>query len=173
MRLHFVDVDPRVVRALRDDFGEYPEVTISEGDILHVAHDTVVSPANGLGLMDGCGIDESYIDRFGNSIQDRARDAIARRSEGCLPIGAGVLIDTGDAQIPRMIVVSAMDTPGSVDAAHAFFAMSGVLRTAKLHAGVVSDVYCPGLATGLGGVRAEAASREMKRAYAEWRATGE
>jgi O-acetyl-ADP-ribose deacetylase (regulator of RNase III) len=59
MRLHLVDVQPDVVSAWREAFSVFPEVTIRQGDILGVAVNTIVSPANSHGFMDG-GIDAQY-----------------------------------------------------------------------------------------------------------------
>jgi hypothetical protein len=53
VRLHFVDIDGDVVSALRAAFRDHPEVTCADGEILSLAHNTLVSPANAYGFMDG------------------------------------------------------------------------------------------------------------------------
>ena len=59
MQLNLIDINSSLVSAWTDAFAEFPEVNIREGDILKVAEDCVVSPANSYGYMDG-GIDAVY-----------------------------------------------------------------------------------------------------------------
>ncbi len=56
MRLYLVDADEAVAFALRKAFHSVPEVVVSQADLLRVAQNTVVSPANSYGFMDG-GVD--------------------------------------------------------------------------------------------------------------------
>jgi hypothetical protein len=60
MRLHLIDTEADLVRCWSEAFAAFPEVEVLRGDILHNARDTIVSPANGYGYMDG-GIDRLYI----------------------------------------------------------------------------------------------------------------
>ena len=59
-RLHLVDINPAVADALRVAFARWTSVDVQCRDILDVAFDTLVSPANSYGFMDG-GIDLHYI----------------------------------------------------------------------------------------------------------------
>lgn len=124
----------------------------------------LVSPANSYGHMDG-GIDEEYIEYFGSEVQQRVYGAIARLPHGLLPVGSGLLVHTGDERIPHLIVAPTMVLPEPVPAVHAYQAMSAVLRVVERHAGLIGDVFCPGLATGVGQVPFEDAAREMALAY--------
>jgi O-acetyl-ADP-ribose deacetylase (regulator of RNase III) len=47
--------------------------------------------------------------------------------------------------------------------------MRAVLRIAGTDAEVGCDVYCPGLATGVGMVPPEHAAAEMAQAYGDWK----
>jgi hypothetical protein len=53
LKLHLVDSNPFVVSAWSAAFESFPEVTIHCGEMLLVAHNAVVSPANSYGFMDG------------------------------------------------------------------------------------------------------------------------
>jgi O-acetyl-ADP-ribose deacetylase (regulator of RNase III) len=170
VQLVLVDQDPVVARALHDAFAGHPEVAVHCGDLLALAENTAVSPANGQGFMDG-GIDRAYTAFFGMRIERDVQDAIGRRAEGCLPLGAALLVPTHHPRIPYLIVATTMLMPEAVDQDHAYRAMRAVLRTAALHPGVVSSIYCPGLGTGVGMVPAPAAATAMASAYADWKAT--
>jgi O-acetyl-ADP-ribose deacetylase (regulator of RNase III) len=87
---------------------------------------------------------------------------------GELPVGAAVFVETGDHSIPFLIAAPTMVTPQPVPPAHSFFAMSAILRTASLHAGRVTTVCCPGLATGIGEVGPDDAAAEMAAAWRKW-----
>lgn len=167
MRLHLVDTEPDLVEAWKQAFAPFPEVEVVYGNILEVANDTLVSPANSYGYMDG-GIDRLYIEHFGLDLQRRVTEAIAGRPEGCLPVGASLLVSTGNTRIPYLIVAPTMTLPEPVPAAHAFRAMAAALRIAKQYSDRISDIYCPGLTTGIGRVPFADAAREMAAAYAKW-----
>jgi len=87
LRLHFVDTDGDVVDELRRAFTGAGDITCAAGDILLVAHHALVSPANSYGFMDG-GIDAAYSAFFGPQVQAAVQEAINRRPEGYLPVGA-------------------------------------------------------------------------------------
>ncbi|HEY7374281.1 MAG TPA: macro domain-containing protein [Polyangia bacterium] len=169
VRLHFVDIDGEVVAALRAAFRDHPEVTCGDGDILAAAHDTLVSPANSYGFMDG-GIDAVYARFFGPGLQRAVQEAINRRPEGHLPVGASLAVRTGHARIPFLIVAPTMHTPEPVPAEHCYRALRAVLRLAAADAEIGRDVFCPGLATGVGCVAPGQAAERLARAYVDWKA---
>ncbi len=119
MKLTFVDLDADVVEALKKAFARFPAVSVLSGDLVSLAENTVVSPANADGLMDG-GIDAAYAAAI-PKVQELVRDA-----------------------------------------------MRAVLRVAASHPENVRSIYCPGLCTGVGGVRPEEAAAAMASAYADW-----
>lgn len=167
MNLHLVDADPDVASALRDAFDPFPEVNVGHGDLLAVAHNAVVSPANSHGFMDG-GIDHAYRVFFGEQLERRVRDAIGRRPEGHLPIGAALTVGTGHAVIPYLIVAPTMLMPESADPMNCYRAFRAVLRLAGSTPELARAVYSPGLGTGVGRVTPQVAAREMALAYADW-----
>jgi O-acetyl-ADP-ribose deacetylase (regulator of RNase III) len=83
MKLHLIDSDLDVASALQSAFSGFAEVEVQHGDLLTVAEQCVVSPANSFGFMDG-GFDRTLLSFFGTSIQIRVQDAIHRRPEGRL-----------------------------------------------------------------------------------------
>jgi O-acetyl-ADP-ribose deacetylase (regulator of RNase III) len=168
LQLHFVDSDLDVVEALRCAFLAAPEIEVCAGDILTVASNTVVSPANSQGYMDG-GIDRAYLGFFGAEIQVRVQEAIARRLAGYLPVGSSLVVSTGHPRIPYLLLAPTMCGPEYVPAEHSYRAMRAVLRIASSNGQVGEAVYCPGLGTGVGGIDPGIAAKQMARAYLQWR----
>ncbi len=146
MQLVLVDTDPVLVDHWKREFAAFSEVEVVWGHILPLAQNAIVSPANSYGIMDG-GIDLLYLQYFGMQVQDRVLDAISRRQEGYLPVGASLVVKTDHPKIPYLVVSPAMLVPEPVPPANSFFAMSAALRAASSHAGI-TRVYCPGLGTG-------------------------
>jgi len=164
---HLVDTDSDVVEALREAFSGFPDVTCAQGDILEVAWNTLVSPANSYGFMDG-GIDAAYSAFFGPAVQISVQEAINRRPEGHLPVGASLAVRTGHQRVPYLIVAPTMQTPEPVPSLNCYRAMRALLRVAETDEDLARDVFCPGLATGTGRVAPQDAAREMVRAYLDW-----
>jgi O-acetyl-ADP-ribose deacetylase (regulator of RNase III) len=171
VRLHFVDTDPDVVEELRRVFAGVADVSCALGDILAVARNALVSPANSYGFMDG-GIDAVYSAFFGPRLQAAVQDAINRRPEGYLPVGASLAIHTGHPQIPYLIVAPTMHTPEEVPSDNCYRAMRAVLRLLDAEHVLAREVFCPGLATGMGRVPPADAARQMFEAYENWSRRG-
>lgn len=167
MKLILVDQQSELVAHWKKEFALFPEVSVVCGNILSLAHNAIVSPANSYGYMDG-GIDELYVQHFGIQIQDRVQDAISRRQEGYLPVGASLVVKTGHPKMPYLVVSPTMMLPEAVPAANCFFAMAATLSTASRTA-AITHLYCPGLATGVGQVPFEIAAEEMANAYSKWK----
>lgn len=167
MKLHLVDTNAELVKEWEQAFAAFPEVIVSCYDLLAVAHTCVVSPANSYGFMDG-GIDLEYYEYFGPRIQIKVQDAIAKRPEGLLPVGASLLVKTGDRKIPYLIVAPTMEMPGPVISSHCYHAMVAILRLASWYPETLTDIFCPGLATGTGRVSEVDAAEEMAAAYQDW-----
>jgi O-acetyl-ADP-ribose deacetylase (regulator of RNase III) len=167
--LRFIDTDPDVVRELARAFAGVTEVICSPGDILAVARNALVSPANSYGFMDG-GIDAHYSQFFGPGLQAAVQEAINRRPEGYLPVGASLAVSTAHPRIPFLIVAPTMHTPEEVPAANCYRAMRAILRLVASEPWIAGEVFCPGLATGIGHVPPPEAAAEMFRAYRDWAA---
>lgn len=166
--LHFVDTSREVIDELRRVFVAVDEVVCSQGNILDVARNALVSPANSYGFMDG-GIDAAYAEFFGPRLQAAVQAAINRRPEGYLPVGASLAVRTGHDTIPYLIVAPTMHTPEEVPSAHCYRAMRAVLRLMTAEPDIGREVFCPGLATGVGRVPPAEAAEQIFRAYEDWR----
>lgn len=169
MKLTLIDLDADVAEALTRAFAPWPDVAVRQGDLLAIAENTVVSPANGYGFMDG-GIDAAYAAAL-PGVEDAVRDAIARRPEGHLPLGAAVLVPVSHPRIECVIAATTMLMPEAVDSDNAYRAMRAVLRVAAGAPDRVRSVYCPGLCTGVGMVPADSAAQAMAEAYGDWLGT--
>ena len=88
--IHLRDLAEPLVTAWRREFAGVARVTVSCGDIfsdragpigpddaVDVKADTIVSPANGFGFMDG-GIDALYTYQLGAQVQENLRARLAR-----------------------------------------------------------------------------------------------
>jgi len=167
MKLHLVDINADLVRTWREAFAPFPEVDIAHADILSVSHHCLVSPANSHGFMDG-GIDDQYRLFFGPQIEQTVQAAILRRRDGMLPVGASLLVPTGHARVPWLIVAPTMEMPEAVPASHSGRAMRAILRLVDQYPELNADIFCPGLATLTGRVPVELAAEEMAMAYGAW-----
>ena len=167
MELWLVDVDGELSEAWEREFAGLDNVFVRKGDILSMAQNTLVSPANSYGWMDD-GIDALYTSYFGLQLQARLQRDIDEQREGKLAVGAALLVPTGDQRIPWLISAPTMENPGPVSPENAFFAMSAALKLAAKHPERVSRLFCPGLGTGVGGVDPREAAREMANAYRKW-----
>lgn len=166
LTLHLVDRDPAVVEALRNAFSGWPDVTVATGDILELASDAVVSPANSYGYMDG-GLDRRLVEVCGDQLQRSVLQQFDVIGDGTLAVGRAVTVATRHGRIPWLIVAPTMAHPDGATAASVYFAMSAVLLEAERHPGI-ARVYCPGLGTGVGQLDPATAGFEMARAYARW-----
>jgi O-acetyl-ADP-ribose deacetylase (regulator of RNase III) len=165
--LRFVDSDARVADALRKAFAPHAEVGVAHGDLLAAAEHAVVSPANSYGFMDG-GIDRAFDAFFGPRLERDVRDAIQRRPEGFLPVGASLIVPTTHPRIRYVVVAPTMLMPEHVEAQNAYRAMRAVLRLARAEPIKGQPLYGSGLTTGVGGVSPAAAAEAMREAYADW-----
>jgi O-acetyl-ADP-ribose deacetylase (regulator of RNase III) len=168
LKLTLVDVNPAVVAALREAFASSPEVSVVLGDLLEVAHGTVVSPANSQGFMDG-GIDHAYAAFFGEAFRRSVRDAMLAQPEGFLPIGAAMALPTGHPRVRYVVFAPTMTTPEHVYPENAYRALRAALRLMSRSPELGSTLFCPGMTTLVGGVAPRDAAREMFQAYADWK----
>jgi O-acetyl-ADP-ribose deacetylase (regulator of RNase III) len=156
---------PDVSAALARAFADRPDVRVRKDDILALARGAVVSPANGYGYMDG---GRGSRLRRGPALESRVLEAIDRAGGAPLPVGASLLVSTGHATIPWLIVAPTMILPEPVDPTHAYRAFRAVLRLAAREPERLATIFCPGLATGVGGVSPTEAATQMKRAFDDW-----
>jgi len=105
---------------------------------------------------------------FGTEIEAKVREAIGRRPEAHLPIGSSLIVNTGHAVIPFLLIAPTMESPEMVEPNNAYRAMRAILRIASAHEEIGRALFCPGLCTGVGRVQPLDAAKEMVRAYQDW-----
>ena len=167
MELHLVDISNEMVEAWKKEFSEYENVYVSLGNILEFAENTIVSPANSYGYMDG-GIDRVYRDFFGIQIERTVQDEISKGEENFLPVGSSIVVNTNHSQIPYMIVAPTMFLPEPITPENCFYAMSAILNAYDRNSKHMNKIFCPGLGTGVGCVTPSDSAREMAHAYQKW-----
>jgi O-acetyl-ADP-ribose deacetylase (regulator of RNase III) len=168
MKLFLIDTSPEMITAWDRVFFDTSDVEIEHGNILDFAEDTIVSPANSYGYMDG-GIDKVYRDHFGIEIEKSVQNAIRNTGETYLPVGSAVIVKTNNLRVPLMIVAPTMFLPEAVKPQNCFFAMSAILNIYTKHKNKIENIYCPGLGTGVGQVEPIDSAKEMKSAYLKWK----
>ena len=168
MRVLLVAIDPRMVEAWREFFAAEASVTVIEGDILQVACEAIVSPANSFGFMDG-GLDHALSERFGWDLEKRLRQQITELPLGELLVGQALLLATGKRDVPWLISAPTMRIPTNFNIAtsiNAYLAMKAILLTAQAKASIAT-VAIPGLCAGVGRMQPIIAARQMFMAYQE------
>ncbi|CAN0371177.1 unnamed protein product, partial [Ectocarpus sp. 4 AP-2014] len=144
----------------------------SQGEVLEVRADAVISPANSCGFMDG-GIDLVYSQRFGWGLQRDLQKAICTYWDGELPVGAALIVETRDELIPYVVSAPTMRVPLSVpDTVNAYLAFRAALLAIDRHnrgaLNKIESVLCPGLATAIGEMPASVCAQQMRNAYDRW-----
>jgi O-acetyl-ADP-ribose deacetylase (regulator of RNase III) len=165
------DESEEVTAAWEGEFGDLDDVSIITGDLCEVQADAYVSPANGFGIMDG-GIDLALRDHFGFALEDRVQEAIIQH--GGLRVGEAVVIETGDGDVPYLVVAPTMFTPSNVAmTSNAYDAMAAILaeleRFAETNPGEITSAAIPGLCTGIGSMNPGESARQMRQAYDDHR----
>lgn len=162
--LYLVDLSEPVVRAWQAVFAGFDKVSIEQCNIVDIADDTVISPANSYGDMGG-GVDLVYRDFFGRQLERKVQGAIAEAHGNYLPIGEALLVETDHAIIPRMIVSPTMFLPEPTSQLNVYKSMCAALRVAKQWMDSIDTLFCPGMGTGIGCVSPEDAAEAMVGAY--------
>lgn len=147
------------------------EVEITVADLIDVAEDTIVSPANSFGYLDG-GIDRRYREVFGPKLEQDLLDALARIG-GVLPIGTALTLPVSShSQIGRIIFAPTVENPEAVRAVNVFRAARAVFREVdrlEERGTPVGELFMPFLGTGVGQVPFNEAAAEMRLAWDRWR----
>ena len=156
--------------------GDLDFVEIHRGSILEVNCDAVVSPANSFGFMDG-GIDALYMDYFGSEIQMTVRRQIYYLHGGELVVGNADVVETGNDNIPFLIVAPTMRVPMVLnDSVNPYLAARAVFRLVKESMFIsgqfegqrigdhIKRVAMPGLGTGVGKVGYNTCAHQVRSA---------
>lgn len=134
-------------------------IAVTRGDITALTVTAVVSPANSYGFMRG-GVDLAYTNRFGPGLEAALRAKIAAMPGGLLPVGRAVVVPTGDTAIPYCVSAPTMERPMRLSGPEPVRLASRAATVCALAEGYASLAF-PGMGTGTGGLRADAAAKAM------------
>jgi len=168
MKYILFDKNKEMTDAWNEFFHDSPDVEIVLGDLNSIDCDTIVSPANSFGFMDG-GIDYAISVRLGWDLQIKLQQVIQDLPEGELLVGNALIVETGDQTIPFLISAPTMRVPTNFNIAtsiNAYLAMKATLVKVKSNS-AITKVAIPGFCTGTGGMNKKIAAKQMFMAYKE------
>lgn len=169
-RIVLIDRLPVLVDRWRDQFDDCPAVEVLAGDYFQRNADSIVSPANSFGIMDG-GLDLAIRDELGFAVEARVQAVIVEKHHEELPVGSAEVVPTDDPRWPYLIAAPTMRIPEAVGyTLNAYLAFRGVLVAAEnfnKQAGkrVIDSLVCCGLATGVGQMHPLKCAMQMRAAY--------
>ncbi len=106
-RVHLCDSNPEVAAALAAWFHDVDAAEVLVGDLLELACDALVAPANSFGDMSG-GLDKRIDDFHGGEAQRRLLERIAGRWHGELPVGSADVLALPSRRFPFLVVAPTM-----------------------------------------------------------------
>lgn len=163
MKLYLRDRKAELVAAWKDFFRNESDVHVSQGDILDMRGEAIVSPANSFGFLDG-GIDAAYTERFGPGVQQELQTRIETWHGGELLVGQANFILTKDKNIPYLIVAPTMRVPMDISGTvNVYLAFGAVLQIAKEMS--TESILCPGMGTGIGKMPPVICAKQMYMAW--------
>jgi len=167
-RILLVDHKPTLSKAWAEAFEDIEGVSAHDGDFFDFPADAMVSPANSFGIMDG-GLDLAIRDRLGWEVQHRVQREILARFHGELPVGAAVIVETGQGTWPWLVAAPTMRVPenvaGTLNPYLAFRAALLEVRALNASgAASIRSLLCPGLGTSIGGVDPVRCAVQMRMA---------
>jgi O-acetyl-ADP-ribose deacetylase (regulator of RNase III) len=173
LNIIFADIEGGLVESWKQVCGDLPNVSVHHGSIFDIECDTVVSPANSFGFMDG-GIDLQYSYFFGWHIQERLQNLIMHHHYAELLVGQAEIVPTDHVKIPYVISAPTMRVPmilgsESVNAYLATRAALLLIQHGTLSNGtplreVIKTVAFPGMGTGVGHIPYDVCARQMRKA---------
>lgn len=169
LRLSLGDLNEHVADRLAYHFHGVPGVEVVQGNLLDLECEAIVSPANSFGDMGG-GIDKAIDDFHRGEAQVRVMLAIMEHFLGELPVGMASVVELPAKRFPFVVAAPTMRIPGSVAGSiNAYLAMRAacvaVIRHNAGSARPIRTLAVPGLGTGVGGITADEAAKQMRVAY--------
>jgi O-acetyl-ADP-ribose deacetylase (regulator of RNase III) len=168
------DRSAEMVQAWKALFPEEAGIKIVNQNILTVAADTLVVPANAFGFTDG-GVDIAVSGAIFNlGLQDRLQPMIAAEYAGELLVGQALVMPTPAShdRFRAIVVAPTMRVPEDVSGTvNAFLAMRAILLAVNAYnqrvqpADRIASIAVPGLCTGVGKMPAERAAYQMWIGY--------
>ncbi|MGB0930244.1 MAG: macro domain-containing protein [Chitinophagales bacterium] len=176
MNLILVDRNIPMTNAWAEAFeGISSNLSIFTGSIFDVECDTMVSPANSFGFMDG-GLDLHLSRYLGWHVQERLQALIRKKHHGELLVGQAEIVATDHPKTPYLISAPTMRVPiavkNTMNAYLAFRAVLLLVKHGKFDDGspiseAVKTIAITGLGTGVGKMPYTTCAKQMKAAYDE------
>lgn len=175
MKIILADTNNSVINAWQHYFNDCQDVEIFAGSIFETSCNTIVSPANSFGFMDG-GLDLVISNYLGWHVQAKLQAKIKQKHHGELLVGQAEIIETEHPSTPYLISAHTMRVPmilnGSVNVYLAMRAILLLIKHGKMDnetpvKEVVTAVSISGLGTGVGKVSADICAKQMRTAYNE------
>jgi O-acetyl-ADP-ribose deacetylase (regulator of RNase III) len=159
-----IDTNATLVAAWQREFASRPEVRVVAGSIFEVDVNTLVSPANSFGIMDG-GLDGKLRDYFGFDIETQVREKLRLEFHGELPVGLATIVPTRHDRYTHLICAPTMRYPMEVAASvNAYLAMKALLNVARAYPEPLR-LAIPGLCSLSGRMPLDIVARQMRIAY--------
>jgi O-acetyl-ADP-ribose deacetylase (regulator of RNase III) len=169
MKIQLIDSNQEICKAWTSQFKGCKDVTIFHGDIFEKPTDSIVSPANSFGFMDG-GLDYLISEIVGFDAQKILQKRIKEEYNGELLVGQAVLVETGFSAIPFLISAPTMRVPMLLpkdSSVNAYLASKAIFTLLKQNHHRINSVTFSGLATGIGQIPYDICAKQMKQAYDE------
>jgi O-acetyl-ADP-ribose deacetylase (regulator of RNase III) len=130
LAVYLCDKNPEVVKAWQAFFGRGTKVTVSEGDVLSLPVNVLVSPANSFGIMED-GLALALHRATDGKLEARFRKLLQDKHAGELPVGQAEMMTTGIAQPEFVMLAPTVRVPQRMNAANvnSFLATRSALRT--------------------------------------------
>jgi O-acetyl-ADP-ribose deacetylase (regulator of RNase III) len=173
IKLLLVAPNYALYQAFQDKFDYLSNVTIANCSFEQLpVYDCLVSPANSFGMMDG-GMDADITKFFGTALMDRVQEKILDDYLGEQSVGTSFVIETGHPTYPFLAHTPTMRVPRQIKGTDIpYIAMWAMLLAVRQHNRSnncqdrkITSIACPGLGTGIGGMPAAEAARQMALAY--------
>ncbi len=155
-RIILVDTNQELIDQFRWYFGDCPEFTIIQSDIIPIIEQypdaRIVSPANSFGDLQG-GIDLVYYTYSGYQLEERLQSKIISDKHGELIVGDYLLLN-------RFIFAPTMRVPMNIShTCNVYLAFRAVLIACRENN--IETIICPGLGTGIGHVPPSVCAKQM------------
>ncbi|MEM6803832.1 MAG: macro domain-containing protein [Bacteroidota bacterium] len=173
MKFIFTALKPEIAKAWSTVFKDIEAVEIRQESIFNLSTDTLVSPANSYGYMNG-GIDFSISKHLGWHIEKALQEKIRSKYYGELLVGQAEILETGHEQFTYLISAPTMRHPMTINRTpNVYLAMRAILLLAeygRLDSGdlvkeKVKSIAMPALGTGVGQVKPMVCARQMRIAW--------
>lgn len=168
MRIILTAIEDGLYDAWNRHCGNLDGVEVFKGSILDCGATAIVSPANSFGFMDG-GIDQVYLDKFGDDLQRGVRECIQSDWRGEIPVGCAFSVTGGVIGSRSLIVAPTMRVPMVLpeDTVNPYLASSAAMQCAQELK--ISSLAFPGMGTGVGRVPFDVCARQMRQAILDSR----